>query len=103
MLQVLLEGGTVKYTLMVNTSGLHTLPAALREANSALLRGVQGAVSASIDVVNHPFPKTNELLRINNELGAECPLPWPPSPLQSLACIIYEIAASCMHQLKELL
>ena len=73
--QVLAAGDAVKYTLMVNTSGLHTLPAALREANSALLRGVSGGASGGLDVANHPFPKTHELLRINNELGRVHPPP----------------------------
>lgn len=55
ILQVLVAGGSVSYTVMFNTTATHGLPAALNAASNALLHSIQGPQS-SIGVANHPMP-----------------------------------------------
>ncbi|KAK9828547.1 hypothetical protein WJX72_000707 [[Myrmecia] bisecta] len=53
------------FTLLVNQTAIHGLPAALNSASSALLRMITGRPDAGISVVNHPLPT------LKNELAVQ--------------------------------
>lgn len=55
-MQVLGAGGRMALTLAFNTSAIHSLPAALSGATTALLRAVTGDANARIAAANHPLP-----------------------------------------------
>lgn len=51
-----LAPGHVAYTILVNQTAIHGVPAALNAANTALLRAFTGNANASMQVTNHPLP-----------------------------------------------
>lgn len=44
------------YTVLLNQTAIHGVPAALNAANTALLRAFTGNANASMRVTNHPLP-----------------------------------------------
>ena len=54
--QVLDASIPVQYTILVNQTATHAIPAALNAANTALLRAATGRADANISVVNYPLP-----------------------------------------------
>ena len=61
-------------TLAFNTSAIHSLPAALSGATSALLRAVTGDMTARIAATNHPMPTlpTEPAVVIEKEFSECC-------------------------------
>ena len=44
------------YTVLINQTAIHSLPAVLNQVNSALLRAVTGDPDSSISLTRHPLP-----------------------------------------------
>lgn len=61
----------VAYTVLLNQTAIHGVPAALNAANSALLRAWTGRGSASIRLDNHPLPtlSNEDTVRVNQMSG----------------------------------
>ena len=55
-----LAAGHVAYTLLLNQTAIHGVPAAINAANSALLRAFTGNANASMRVTNYPLPTVSD-------------------------------------------
>jgi hypothetical protein len=55
-----LAPGHVAYTLLLNQTAIHGVPAAINAANSALLRAFTGNANASMRVTNYPLPTVSD-------------------------------------------
>ena len=55
-MQILAPEQPVMYTILVNQTAMHALPAAINSMSSALLRAVTGDKNARLSVINHPLP-----------------------------------------------
>ena len=55
-MQILGPEQPVIYTLLVNQTAMHALPAAINSMSSALLRAVTGDKDARLSVTNYPLP-----------------------------------------------
>ena len=55
-----LAAGHVAYTLLLNQTAIHGVPAAINAANSALLRAFTGNANASMRVTNYPLPMVSD-------------------------------------------
>jgi hypothetical protein len=51
-----LAPGHVAYTILLNQTAIHGVPAAINAANTALLRAFTGNGNASMRVTNYPLP-----------------------------------------------
>ena len=52
-LQVLDNGSLLDYTVLINQTAIHSLPAVINQVNSALLRAVTGDSSRRIALTRH--------------------------------------------------
>lgn len=51
-----MAAGHVAYTILLNQTAIHGVPAAINAANTALLRAFTGNATASMRVTNYPLP-----------------------------------------------
>ncbi|GAB4821282.1 hypothetical protein N2152v2_008328 [Parachlorella kessleri] len=65
-------GQSIKYTLLVNQTAVHGLPAVTNQVHSALLRWVTGDPGAAIHATNYPLPVIHgeQSMRINEQSGS---------------------------------
>lgn len=55
-LQVLGSDALLDYTVLINQTAIHSLPAVINGVNSALLRAALGGQRGSITLTRHPLP-----------------------------------------------
>jgi hypothetical protein len=69
--QILAEGQAVSYTVLVNQTATHAVPAVLNSVSAALLRGVLGDAGAQLPVTNHPLPTLSReaAIAVSRETG----------------------------------
>ena len=56
LLQVLGNDSLLDYTVLINQTAIHSLPAVINGVNSALLRAALGGKGGSITLTRHPLP-----------------------------------------------
>lgn len=77
-LQILTRGQAVSYTVLVNQTATHAVPAVLNSVGAALLRAVVGDTGAQLPVNNHPLPTLSgeAAIAVSRETGAPPPTKW---------------------------
>lgn len=72
VMQVLASDSLLDYTVLVNQTAIHSLPAVLNQVNSALLRAVTGNLASSISLTRHPLPTlpSERSIQVSQESGA---------------------------------
>ena len=64
------------YTLLINQTAIHSLPAVINAVNTALLRATTGDPQRTISLTRHPLPllQNERKQQVAQETGG---LPWP--------------------------
>ena len=70
--QILSPEQPVTYTVLVNQTATHAVPAALNSVHNALLRALTGDPQATIAVTNHPMPTLSHeaAIEVSRETGS---------------------------------
>lgn len=78
-----LAPGHVAYTLLLNQTAIHGVPAAINAANSALLRAFTGNANASMRVTNYPLPTVSDedAVKVSQMSGKRGKMPWQADAL----------------------
>ncbi len=79
----------MEYTVLLNQTAIHGVPAALNAANTALLRAFTGDVNASIRAVNHPLPtvRNEDAVKVEQMSGVQPFFLLNSSDMQSCFCL----------------
>ena len=70
-LQVLTNDSLLDYTVLINQTAIHSLPAVINQVNSALLRAATGDSSRGISLTRHPLPvlQSEKRQQVTQETG----------------------------------
>ncbi len=66
------SGSLLEYTVMINQTAIHSLPAVINSVNSALLRATTGNPDLTISLTRHPLPllQNERKQQVAQETGA---------------------------------